>query len=159
MKHWDMYPLSTTIFLQTKELHRNRNASCDYTYMGSSEKQEITLQLSQIFRELLIALHVLVLETHFRYGLAPSWVAEKSQLKTGGILTKCCLQRGTILPHSYDACLFSNSKKDSAMAIIHCGMCYHHHWKISKQCLTSSLGGLHTLTYSTLQQQCAVSQL
>jgi hypothetical protein len=29
-----------------QELHRNCNASCDYTYTGWSGKQEVTLQLS-----------------------------------------------------------------------------------------------------------------
>jgi len=34
------------------------NAPCDYTYTGSSGKQEVTLELSKILRELLIAIHV-----------------------------------------------------------------------------------------------------
>jgi len=32
--------------LQTKEVHRNRSAPCNYTYTGSSRKQEVTLELS-----------------------------------------------------------------------------------------------------------------
>jgi len=40
------------------ELDRNHNALCDYTYTGSSGKQEVTLELLLIMRALLIALHV-----------------------------------------------------------------------------------------------------
>jgi hypothetical protein len=40
----DMSALSITICLQTKEEQRNRNASCDYTYTGSSGKQEVTVE-------------------------------------------------------------------------------------------------------------------
>jgi hypothetical protein len=53
-----MSPTSITICLQTREIHRNCNAPCDYTYTGSSGKQEVTLELPKIPRELLIALHV-----------------------------------------------------------------------------------------------------
>jgi len=43
MKHWGMSPTSIKICLQ---IHRNRNEQCDYTYTGSSGKQEVTLELS-----------------------------------------------------------------------------------------------------------------
>jgi len=46
MKHWVMYPTSLTICLQTREVHRNRNALCDYRYIESSGKEEVTLELS-----------------------------------------------------------------------------------------------------------------
>jgi hypothetical protein len=58
MKHLGMSATSITIYLQTTEVHINHNAPCDYTYTGSRGKQEVTLELSQILRELLIALHV-----------------------------------------------------------------------------------------------------
>jgi len=35
---------SVTICLQTWEVHRNCNASCDYTHTESSGKQEVTLE-------------------------------------------------------------------------------------------------------------------
>jgi hypothetical protein len=87
MKHWDMSAISITIGLQTKEVHRNRNASYDYRYTGSSGKQEVTLKFSQILRELLIALHVTLqrqpndmgLETQHSDGLAICWVTENLQ--------------------------------------------------------------------------------
>jgi hypothetical protein len=75
-KHWGMCPTSITISLHTRGVHRNRNALCDYTYTGSSGKPEVTLDISQILMELLIALH---LETHCSEGSAPCWVAEKLQ--------------------------------------------------------------------------------
>jgi len=42
-----------TICLQSKEVHRKHNASCDYRYTGSSGKQEVTVELYRILRELL----------------------------------------------------------------------------------------------------------
>jgi hypothetical protein len=51
-------PTPMTINVQTTEVHRNRHALCDYTYTGSSGKQEVTIEISQILREFLIALHV-----------------------------------------------------------------------------------------------------
>jgi hypothetical protein len=33
------------ICLQTREVNRNHNSPCDYTYTGSSGKQEVTLEL------------------------------------------------------------------------------------------------------------------
>jgi hypothetical protein len=38
-------PTSIPISLQNREIHRKRNAPCDYTYTGSSGKQEVTLEL------------------------------------------------------------------------------------------------------------------
>ena len=58
MKHWGMFPTSITICMQTREDHRNHNAPHDDIYTGSSGKQEVTLELSWILRELLIALHM-----------------------------------------------------------------------------------------------------
>jgi hypothetical protein len=46
MKHWGISPTSITICLQTRKVHRNHNAPCDYTYTGNSGKQEVTLELS-----------------------------------------------------------------------------------------------------------------
>jgi len=43
---------------KTRQVHRNRNAPCDYTYTESSGKQEVTLEISLIMNALLIALHV-----------------------------------------------------------------------------------------------------
>jgi len=37
---------SITISLQTREVHRNRNEPCVYTYTRSNGKQEVTLELS-----------------------------------------------------------------------------------------------------------------
>jgi hypothetical protein len=53
-----MSPASIRICLQTREVHINCNAPCDYTYTENSGKQEVTLELSQILRKLLISLHV-----------------------------------------------------------------------------------------------------
>jgi hypothetical protein len=39
MKHWSMFPISITICLQTRQVHRNCNAPCDYTHTWSSGKQ------------------------------------------------------------------------------------------------------------------------
>jgi hypothetical protein len=58
MKHWGMSPISITISLHTREVHRKHNAPCDYTHTGSSGKPEVTLGISYILRELLIALQV-----------------------------------------------------------------------------------------------------
>jgi hypothetical protein len=44
--------------LQTRKFQRNRNAPCDYTYTGRSERKEVTFEHSYILRELLIALHM-----------------------------------------------------------------------------------------------------
>ena len=46
MKHCGMSPTSTRICLQTRDVHRNRNAPHDYIYTGSSGKQEVTLEFS-----------------------------------------------------------------------------------------------------------------
>jgi hypothetical protein len=43
---------------QTREVHIHHNAPCDYTYTGSSGKQNVKLELSYILREILTALHV-----------------------------------------------------------------------------------------------------
>jgi hypothetical protein len=53
-----MIPTSITINVQTTEVHRNRHALFHYTYTGSSGKQEVTIQISYILREFLIALHL-----------------------------------------------------------------------------------------------------
>jgi hypothetical protein len=50
--------------------------------------------------------------------------------KTGGVVAKCFLQRGTLLPHSYDDWLFSNIKRDSEMAVINWAMHYSQQQKI-----------------------------
>jgi hypothetical protein len=44
--NWGISTTHITIPLQTMEVHRNRNAPCDYTYTGSSGKQEVTVELS-----------------------------------------------------------------------------------------------------------------
>jgi hypothetical protein len=49
MKYLGMFPTTITIYPQTREVRRNCIAPCDYTYTGSSGKQEVTLELSQIF--------------------------------------------------------------------------------------------------------------
>jgi len=41
-----MFPKTITICLQTREVHRNPNAPCDYIYTGSSGKQEVNIELS-----------------------------------------------------------------------------------------------------------------
>jgi hypothetical protein len=43
-----MSPTSITICLQTREVHRNHNAPCDYTYTGSSGKQKLLLSFLHI---------------------------------------------------------------------------------------------------------------
>ena len=58
VSHWSISPTSTTICLQTREVHTNCSAPCDYTYKGSSGKQKVTLELYYILRELLIAIHM-----------------------------------------------------------------------------------------------------
>ena len=58
MKHSDMSPTFIIMCPQNREINRNCNASCDYTHTGSSGRQEVTLELSYIFRQLQIALHV-----------------------------------------------------------------------------------------------------
>ena len=62
-------PTSITICLQTREVHRNCNAPCDYTYTGSIKKWEITLELSYILMELLIALHIDITKAAKGHGL------------------------------------------------------------------------------------------
>ena len=42
MKQWGMSPTSITICFQTREVHRNCNAPCDYTYTGSIKKGSYT---------------------------------------------------------------------------------------------------------------------
>jgi len=44
MKNWGMFPSSITVHLQTMEVHRNCNESCDYTYRRNSGKQEVTFE-------------------------------------------------------------------------------------------------------------------
>jgi hypothetical protein len=39
MRHWGMSPTSIPVYLQTRQVHRNHTAPCDYTYTGSSGKQ------------------------------------------------------------------------------------------------------------------------
>jgi len=59
-----------------------------------------------------------------------------------GSVAKCLPQRGT-LPHSREACLKTNSQRDSmGIPVKHWGMCQLHQQKIPKYCLTSSSGGL-----------------
>jgi hypothetical protein len=58
MKHWSMIPTSITICPQTRQVHRNHAAPHNITHAGSSGKQEVKLQHSQINREMLIALHM-----------------------------------------------------------------------------------------------------
>jgi len=57
MKHWVMLPTSVTTCLQTREVHRNHSAQCD-THIQVAENREVSLKLSSILRELLIALHM-----------------------------------------------------------------------------------------------------
>ena len=45
MKHWDMTFTSILMCLETRKIHINCNAQCDYNYTRSSAKQEVTLQL------------------------------------------------------------------------------------------------------------------
>jgi hypothetical protein len=58
MKHWGMSPTSVTTCLQTKEVHRNHNLQC-HTHIQKAENREVSLKLSLILRELLIALHMI----------------------------------------------------------------------------------------------------
>ena len=84
-KHCSMSAIPVNICLQTTQVHTNRNAPCDYRHTGNSGRQKVTLELSWIFRELLIALHVSLqrqpngvgLETRCSDGPATCWVAEK----------------------------------------------------------------------------------
>jgi hypothetical protein len=46
MKRSGTFSTSITTSLHTREAHRNRNAPCDYTYIGSSGKPEVTIEIS-----------------------------------------------------------------------------------------------------------------
>jgi hypothetical protein len=46
MKHWGVFPTSISNSLHTREVQRNRNATHDYTYTGSSGKHEVTVEIS-----------------------------------------------------------------------------------------------------------------
>jgi len=61
--------MSVTTCHQTREVHRNCNAPCDYTYTGSSKKREVNFELSYIMMEFLIALHVDITKAVKLYGL------------------------------------------------------------------------------------------
>ena len=153
MKHWGMSPTSIRICLQTRDAHRNRNTPYDYTYTGSSGKQKVTIELSQILRKLLIEFHVIYKGCQMAWSQrhtiamdrlhAGSQKNESDTLRsnTGGVVAKGCPQRGT-LTHSDEAWLKTNSQSDSmGMAVIHWDKCYPHQWKIPKLCFTSSSGG------------------
>jgi hypothetical protein len=53
-----MFPTPVTICLQIREVHRNCNEHVSTHIQEEAKKMEITIELSQILRELLIAPHM-----------------------------------------------------------------------------------------------------
>ena len=81
-----MSPTSITIYLQTREVHRNLNAQCDYTYRGSREKGNFTsafldteVASDSTSCDIIKAATWHDLETLSSDELAPCWVVENLQ--------------------------------------------------------------------------------
>ena len=86
-KHWGMSPTFIIICLQNTEVHRNRNASCGYTYREQQKTGSYTWAYLDIEAasnsttcDTTKAVYGMGLETHSTNVLAPSWVKDKSQL-------------------------------------------------------------------------------
>ena len=86
MKHWGMSPTSITICLQTKKVHKNSNAPCDYTHTGSRKQGIFTSAFLDTegasysnLRDITKAATWHVLEIPSSNELAPCWGVENLQ--------------------------------------------------------------------------------
>ena len=155
--------ISITFSQQTREKHKKHNATCDYTYTGRNqgrytwalidiEGSSDTNSCDKKWCQMACAWrHILVM--NWLQAVWQKYYSYTHTWDTGGVCGQVLSTQGHFISTVELLGCRRSHKRESGMAVIHCGMCHPHQQKIPKYCLTASSGGFEYETH--IVQYCA----